>query len=1403
MVIPTNPYIAGAPLRGQSGFFGRQDVLEWVERELRNPNTNALVLFGQRRIGKTTLLLQLQRTLPDEAFLPVYFDLQDQARRTLGMVLADLADTIAEHAAMPLPDAKNFDDNGRYFQTTFLADLYRTLDSRRAVLLLDEFDVLDQTAERELPDSAATKALFPFLRRLMLEEPKLAFVFVVGRRAEDLTLDFSATFKASLTREVWALDRESAVNLIRQAEESGTLNFSDEAIERILELSSGHPYLIQLLCQRIWEQAHEKDSRKVPGVDLPFVEAAVPNSLEAGYQAFAWLWDGLSPAEKIYTAAFAEATDEGGTIAEDEVIHILATHAARLRTQEVEMAPLDLVRRRVLAEVGDHVYCFNIELFRRWIRTYKPLREVKDELDQIDPLADHIFELGRSLYMRRRWDVAARYFRDALTANPRHLKARLFLGEALLSLGEIDQAVQELEEAFALDRDEARLPLARALIAQAKVELNAGDEEAALTLLNQALDLSPQEHEALDIKADIWTARGNQALEEEHLEAALECFERAGNKEKTGQVRALMQLRALAALEKEARAYEGRAQWAEAARVYEQLLAQEADDERKAGWQRSLDRVAEEVELSRLFDEGLEHLEQEAWPQAQGAFAEIVHRRPGYSKDGQTAIRLLEKAVEEGNSVSFWQRPLNWAIAFSGTVVLLLILWAVFQAGGRYLSMGPAATPAVSESSAAVSDQAPQSTATASKPAVSKSEQAPAAAGSETTAAAPTPRRVTRTPTTESQASEETAALVEAYRAEIDAGRYILALAYLNQAVELDPNLVDAVAERGSLYYHQFGNVEAALSDFTRAIELEPGEAWLYDERAQVNKELGNHEAAFADWADCLAHDPEYHSCYKNRALLYQDLGLSDEALLDINHAIALYQNDPHYFDIRGGLNRIAGALDEAVADYTKCIELDSDYAHCYQWRGEIYLHSFSELDKALADLDRAIELSPNPWVYMFRARAYAISGEVDEALADIQLAINAAEDPGVQADIHSQVGTIYLEDLNDPEAALNEFNQAIEIDPTFADAYLIRGSNYYYRYAEDFEAALKDIDRAIELDPNKASYLESRGVVQREIDPALAESDFKKCLEIDPSSYWCYFHLGNYYEGLGDADSAVSYYWDFLTIVPEVECHECQVQAVDYIRSTAPGQVNLFASGFSGPFGMDFDQDRNLYVANENENGFVSKVFHTGRISTLATGIVGPSGLAFNSAGILHISDDEHQISQISADGSLTILVDSTLGLDNPNAIAFDAGDNLYVVNCGGGNVAKFDSQGELIDFDLAGGFNCSQGIVVDDGAGVLYISDANGVIYQIDIETGDNTIILETDTATDGGLALDNLGNLYFAQIDDNQVYRINPVDGNIEICLSGIPSPRGLAFDSRGILYITAFESGAVYRAIGCQP
>jgi predicted AAA+ superfamily ATPase len=72
-LFPRNPYIAGKALGDERGFFGREDIFRLVENALSSPDQNALVLFGQRRIGKTSILLQLRRRLPSPPFRTIYF----------------------------------------------------------------------------------------------------------------------------------------------------------------------------------------------------------------------------------------------------------------------------------------------------------------------------------------------------------------------------------------------------------------------------------------------------------------------------------------------------------------------------------------------------------------------------------------------------------------------------------------------------------------------------------------------------------------------------------------------------------------------------------------------------------------------------------------------------------------------------------------------------------------------------------------------------------------------------------------------------------------------------------------------------------------------------------------------------------------------------------------------------------------------------------------------------------------------------------------------------------------------------------------------------------------------------------------------------------------------------------
>ncbi|MCP4541389.1 MAG: tetratricopeptide repeat protein [Chloroflexi bacterium] len=481
---PVNPYVIDALSQEKRGFFDRENTLDWVVQELRNPATNTIVLLGQRAIGKTFLLRQLERTLPDDLFLPVYFDLQGQAARPLGQVLAGLAGAFAQRAGLQSPGSNLFDDQGQFFSRTFLPRFCTVAlrKSRCPVFLLDEFDVLDEAAKAKLPETAAIKTLLPFLQDVGAGDSRTAFVFAAGRMAEDFEPDLTTTSDSFSVREVIGLDWASADELVRQAETNGTLQFSALAVSHALSFTNGHPHLTQLLCQRMWERAYADNPTEPPLIDALVVEDAVADVLDVGGQTFAWLWDGLSPAEKIYTAALAELADAGETVHENNVLQAIADQAAWLCTPETESAPDSLVRRWILEEIEGREHGFAVELFRLWVRQNKPLLLVGDEVGWTAPLAEQLFAEGQGFVAEWQWESAIRCFRDALEADPHHFHARMRLGEALLELGQIDDAVDELEQAHELNPAKARSSLERALAAQTRTHKSMLDSSVPTSL---------------------------------------------------------------------------------------------------------------------------------------------------------------------------------------------------------------------------------------------------------------------------------------------------------------------------------------------------------------------------------------------------------------------------------------------------------------------------------------------------------------------------------------------------------------------------------------------------------------------------------------------------------------------------------------------------------------------------------------------------------------------------------------------------------------------------------------------------------------------------------------------------------------------------------------------------------
>ena len=69
-----NPYVVGTPVRSATMFYGRQEDLRWIADRLRQPGNDLIMLYGQRRIGKTSLLHQIRNVREWPTVLPVFVD---------------------------------------------------------------------------------------------------------------------------------------------------------------------------------------------------------------------------------------------------------------------------------------------------------------------------------------------------------------------------------------------------------------------------------------------------------------------------------------------------------------------------------------------------------------------------------------------------------------------------------------------------------------------------------------------------------------------------------------------------------------------------------------------------------------------------------------------------------------------------------------------------------------------------------------------------------------------------------------------------------------------------------------------------------------------------------------------------------------------------------------------------------------------------------------------------------------------------------------------------------------------------------------------------------------------------------------------------------------------------------
>ncbi len=518
---PINPYIL-TPLVDDVGFFGRDSVLRFVRNTLASPYQNLVVLFGQRRIGKTSLLHQLRRgsNVPD-GFRAVYFDLQGRAEHRLEQVLFGLAREIARELDLEAPSRRAFAEES-FFQYHFLPLVYERMGSDRLLVLVDEFDVLSGEA---VETHAAYHSFFAYLQDLLIDEQRgLAFVFVVGRRLDELPSRIKATFKSAQCKSISVLDRPAATRLIVEPAR-GDVRFADDAVERLLELTSGHPYFLQLLCYELFDRALRsgRDEVRSEHVSDEVLEAV----MELGMGGLAWFWDEFPPAERFILSSLAHLAPEGEAATLREIGTALREHGVRLQGMELSSAPMVLSEWGIIRPVGNDAFGFRVEFLRRWILAKHSLEEAKRELERVSARAVRDYEAGRGHHHEGRLDDARLLYLRALAANPNHARAQLGLAQAHYESGDIEAATDAFEKAYRLDPESARDGLTAAHRDSGVAHEAEGRYDQARPHYQRVLDIVPDDIGGRHRLRDSWRATAGAHLASGRWEQAAEAYREA------------------------------------------------------------------------------------------------------------------------------------------------------------------------------------------------------------------------------------------------------------------------------------------------------------------------------------------------------------------------------------------------------------------------------------------------------------------------------------------------------------------------------------------------------------------------------------------------------------------------------------------------------------------------------------------------------------------------------------------------------------------------------------------------------------------------------------------------------------------------------------------------------------
>lgn len=269
-------YAGGHEVKEDKMFFGREETIRRITQTLHDAPGRHYALYGQKRSGKSSVLFHLKKRLDEDGHLCLLFSMallgMDmtpealflQVLRALDSALEPLRDDdpeIPDFAPHPR-DFHNYDPDNPVNAFQHYLNIYRQyakgnelLADRRLIILVDEFTYLYSAI-----NAGTTPPSLLQQWKALCEQENLSTVIagqdsIPAFSSEPYARDF---FSGFTFERLSYLEEDAARALIEKPvwdDESDHSRYSNQAVDDILRYSACSPFYIQIICERLVENA--------------------------------------------------------------------------------------------------------------------------------------------------------------------------------------------------------------------------------------------------------------------------------------------------------------------------------------------------------------------------------------------------------------------------------------------------------------------------------------------------------------------------------------------------------------------------------------------------------------------------------------------------------------------------------------------------------------------------------------------------------------------------------------------------------------------------------------------------------------------------------------------------------------------------------------------------------------------------------------------------------------------------------------------------------------------------------------------------------------------------------------------------------------------------------------------